>query len=131
QSQVKGLADRMDKTGKGDAVKAKSKTLVTSLTAVEERLWNPRIKSDEDDLNYEPKLDHELTNLAGLVASADARPTPSEAAYYELLAGRLAAVQSEMARVVGGELAEFNRLVQQSGVAPVLALPAGAAAKTP
>jgi hypothetical protein len=95
---------------------------------VEEKLWNPRIKADEDDLNYEPKLDHELTNLAGLVASADARPTPSEVVYYDLLKGRLAAVQAELARVIDGDVAEFNRLLQQSGIAPVLALPAGAGA---
>jgi photosystem II stability/assembly factor-like uncharacterized protein len=128
EAQVKGLSGRMEKTGKGDAVKTKATALAASLTAVEEKLWNPRIKADEDDLNYEPKLDHELTNLAGLVASADARPTPSEVVYYDLLKGRLAAVQAELARVIDGDVAEFNRLLQQSGIAPVLALPAGAGA---
>ena len=45
------------------------------LTAVENELTNPEIVADEDDLNYEPKLDHDFAYLAGIVASADAKPT--------------------------------------------------------
>jgi len=125
KAQLKALSERMDRLGRGEALSARAKALATSLTAVEEKLWNPRIKSDEDDLNYEPKLDHELTNLAGLVASADARPTPSTVTYYGLLKDRLASVQAELAKLVDTDLVGFNGLAQQTGAAPVVALPAG------
>ena len=36
----------------------------------------PQIVADEDDLNYEPKLDHHWVYLAGIVGSADAKPPP-------------------------------------------------------
>ena len=126
EGQVKGLSRRMEKTGRGEAIGPRARALATSLTAIEEKLWNPRIKADEDDLNYDPRLDHELTNLAGLVSSADARPTPSAAVYYRLLADRLSSVQAELAKLADTELVEFNRLAQQTGATPVVALPAGA-----
>jgi hypothetical protein len=125
KSQLKALSERMDRLGRGEAVGARARALAASLTAVEEKLWNPRIKSDEDDLNYEPKIDHELTNLAGLVASADARPTPSTVVYYGLLKDRLASIEAELAKLVDTDLAGFNGLAQQTGAAPVVALPAG------
>ena len=50
------------------------------LTAIEEKLINPQIKANEDDLNFLPKIDHEFTNLAGEVGSADAKPTASQQA---------------------------------------------------
>ncbi len=129
KAQVKALADRLDKSGRGSALGPRAKALTASLTAVEERLWNPHIKSDEDDLNYEPKLDHELTNLAGLVASADARPTPSSLAYYALLKDRLAAIEGDLGKLMDTDVAAFNQLAQQAGAAPVVALPAGAGAQ--
>jgi photosystem II stability/assembly factor-like uncharacterized protein len=126
RNQLKGLSERMEKIGKSEGVKPRATALITSLTAVEEKLWNPRIKADEDDLNYEPKLDHELTNLAGLVASADARPTPSSLVYYGLLKDRLGAIQAELGTLLDKDLAELNQLAQQSGATAVLALPPGA-----
>jgi uncharacterized protein (DUF2164 family) len=125
KAQLKAVSDRMGRMGKQEAIDAKSKSLQASLSAIEEKLWNPRIKADEDDLNYEPKLDHELTNLAGLVASADARPTPATVVYYGLLKDRLAAIPGELDTLVKTELAGFNGLAQQTGAAPVVALPAG------
>ena len=84
--------------GKGDALKKRAAAIGEKLTAVEEKLTNPNIKSDEDDLNYEPKLDHDFTYLAGIVASADAKPTAASVAYYDLLKGQ---ARRDRARSIG------------------------------
>jgi photosystem II stability/assembly factor-like uncharacterized protein len=127
KAQVKGLSDRMEKRGKGAELAPRAKALAASLNAVEDKLWNPHIKADEDDLNYEPKLDHELTNLAGLVASADARPTPGTVAYFALLKDRLTAIEGELAKLVETDVPAFNQLAQAAGATPVVALPPPAA----
>jgi hypothetical protein len=93
RAQVTELGDRTARLGKGDALQKQAAAIVARLTAVEEKLTNPQIKSDEDDLNYEPRLDHDWTYLAAIVASADAKPTPSSVQYYALLKGRLDAVR--------------------------------------
>jgi hypothetical protein len=126
KSQVKGLKERTEKSGHGDAVKAQIQTVTTQLTILEDSLVNPHIKSDEDDLNYEPKLDHEFTNLAGIVGSADARPTQGSVAYYELIKGKVDAAAAELARIATGPLAELNKTVLTSGMPPLMLLPPAA-----
>ena len=95
-------------------MKKRAAAAADKLTAVEEKLINPNIKADEDDLNYEPKLDHDFTNLAGIVASADAKPTAGSLAYYDLLKKRLDAIVGEYRVLVDREVADFNRAVDDA-----------------
>ena len=85
RAQVKEIGQRAARLGKGDALDKTAPPRSRKLTAVEEKLINPNIKANEDDLNFEPKLDHDRTNLAGIVASADAKPLASSVRYYDLL----------------------------------------------
>ncbi len=89
------------------------------LTAVEDQLTNPQIVADEDDLNYEPKLDHDWVYLAGIVGSADAKPLASSVEYYELLTNRLNAIRAEYRKIVDTDVKAFNQAVVQAGVPPV------------
>jgi photosystem II stability/assembly factor-like uncharacterized protein len=123
RSQVKDLSERAQRLGKGDAVQKQGTVLVEKFTAVEEKLINPEIKANEDDLNYEPKLDHDLTNVAAVVASADAKPTVAAVKYYAELKTRLAAVLEEFRTLQEHDLAEFNRAVDAAGLPRVAAAP--------
>ncbi len=123
RQQAKDMGDRAARLGKGDALKKQATALAEKLTVVEEKLTNPQIKSDEDDLNYEPKLDHEWTYLAALVARADARPNASSLQYYAWLKGTLDAIQAELRAVVDKEVKEFNRAVAEAMIPPVVAAP--------
>ena len=100
----------------------KAKTELFELL-VEEKLINPEIKSNEDDLNFVPKLDHDFTSLAGEVGSADAKPTDSEEKYYLVLKKELDGVLAEFQDAVDHDLADFNRTVEQEKLAPVMVLP--------
>ena len=104
-------------------MKKRGDALVEKLTTVEEKLINPQIKANEDDLNYEPKLDHDLTNLAAVVASADAKPTVASVKYYADLKTRLAAVFEEFRTLEQRDLAEFNKAVDAAGLPRVAAAP--------
>src|SRR5262249_23030449 len=117
RAQAKDLGERAERLGKGDALKKRATTLAEKLSAVEEKLINATIKSDEDDLNYEPKLDHDWTNLAAIVASADTRPTSASVKYYDLLKGRLETVLAEYRGLLDHDVAEFNRAVEEAKMA--------------
>ncbi len=121
--QVRDLAERAERLGKGGGLKERAKALIDTLTAVELKLTNPNVKSDEDDLNYEPMLDHDFTYLAGIVASADARPTVASVRAYELLKERLAAIGEMLQRILDHDLADFNAAVATQQIPPVTPAP--------
>ena len=123
RAQMKDLGERAERMGKGDALKKRAAATADKFTAVEEKLINPNIKADEDDLNYEPKLDHDFTNLAGIVASADAKPTAGSLAYYDLLKNRLDVIVGEYRALVDRDVAEFNRAVDDARLPRTAAAP--------
>ena len=123
KAQVKQIDEHAKKTNKGDVIGPKAKALTEKLTSIEEKLINPEIKANEDDLNFVPKLDHEFTNLAGEVGSADARPTASQQAYYLVLKKQLDAVAADFKDACDHDLADFNAAVQGQKIAPVTVLP--------
>jgi len=123
RSQATELGERAERLGKGTELKAKAKVLAGKLTAIEEQLTNPQIKANEDDLNYEPRLDHDFTDLAGIVGSADARPTASSIKYYATLQVRLKGLLAEYQGLVDKDVAEFNRSVEAAKLPPLVAAP--------
>src|SRR5439155_17999382 len=123
RQQAKDLGDRAERLGKGDALKRRATALADKLTVVEEKLTNPQIKSDEDDLNYEPKLDHDWSYLAGLVSEGDGKPTAASRRYYEALKAQLDAIHAELQALMDGDVKEFNEAVAQTGIPPVVAAP--------
>ena len=125
EAQVREQAARAAQLGKagGDAVEASARRLRARLDAIAERLWNPELQADEDSLVYTPKLDFQFGALAGVLATADARPTPAEEKRFADLDAQLAALRGELRAVWERDLAEVNRALEAQGVPPVLAPP--------
>jgi len=123
RQQVEEIGARAARLGKGDALAKQAAALTARLTAVEEELTNPLIVADEDDLNYEPKLDHDWVYLSAVVASADARPTASSVQYYGLLKARLDAVKAEYKAILDTGVKDFNRAVAEAKIPPVAPAP--------
>src|SRR5664280_254228 len=109
RAQVLDLGGRARRLGMGEALEKRAVPLARELTALELELTNPQIKADEDDLNYEPKLDHDFTYLAGIVASADRRPTAGSLEVYRELKGKLDAARGRFQALLAGEVAGFSR----------------------
>src|SRR5262249_32652566 len=101
----------------------KAKELAEKLTTLELTLTNPAIKADEDDLNFEPKLDHDLTYLAGVVASADRRPTAGSVEMARVLEGRLDATVSRFEALLAGEVAACAQAADRSGLPRIAPAP--------
>ena len=123
RQQVDDLVGHAERAGKGAALKDRAKRLDEKLQAIEDDLINPEIKADEDDLNYAPKLDHDLTALAGVVGSADARPTDASVVYFHTLEKQLDAVRARLDDVLRNDLADFNAAVRAQGIDPVVPAP--------
>jgi photosystem II stability/assembly factor-like uncharacterized protein len=123
RAQILDLGGRAERLGKGNALAKRADALVKQLTAVELELTNPNIKADEDDLNYEPKLDHDFVYLAGVVASADRRPTEGSVGLYRELKGRLDAAVGQYRALMASGVAEFSRAADELKLPRVVAAP--------
>jgi len=120
KEQIKGVVSRAREIGKEKPLETAAKGLDEKLSAIEEKLVNPKVKANQDVLNFPPRLDHQFVGLTSVVASADAAPAPSAYAYFEELRKQLGAVRTDLSAVFDKELAEFNRLVRDGGVPPVV-----------
>jgi photosystem II stability/assembly factor-like uncharacterized protein len=123
RAQVKDFGERAARLGKGDALQKRAAALAEKLDALELELTNPEIKADEDDLNYEPKLDHDWVNLAGIVASADRKPTAGSLKYYDVLKARQDAVLARWKALLDADIAEFSRAAEEAKLPRVAPAP--------
>ncbi|MGH9399766.1 MAG: WD40/YVTN/BNR-like repeat-containing protein, partial [Thermoanaerobaculia bacterium] len=60
KAQATTIGDRAEKLGKGKALKDQAKAMNEKLTAIEKKLVNPDLKSNQDVLNFPPALDHQF-----------------------------------------------------------------------
>ena len=126
KAQVKAVAARAEKLGKKDPIAAKAKALTEKLTAIEEKLVNPKLKSSQDVLNFVPALDHQFVGLVSAAGSADGAPRPVEKEYDAELKAKLDAVLAELNAVLDKDLADFNAAVRDAGIPAVSVLPKSA-----
>jgi photosystem II stability/assembly factor-like uncharacterized protein len=85
------LADRLKKAPAADTARiaALGRTLAERLSAAEEEIYQVRNQSGQDPLNYPIKLNNKISALAGVVGSADARPTTQSVQVFEILSAQL------------------------------------------
>lgn len=120
KQQVADLLKRLEAAGKGDGLSESANALTEKLTAIEERLHNPKIKSSQDVLNYPTALDGQLLGLQSVVESADAAPTRAAAERYAELRKDLDGILAELQGVLDADLAAWNDAVRKKDVPPVV-----------
>jgi len=123
KAQATDLGERAARLGRGDALQKRAKGLSAKLDTLERELMNPDIQAPLDGLNYPPRLDHEWTYLAGLVAQADRRPTAVELQRYDELKKQLEAVEARIQVVMDTDVAQFNQAVATLNIPPVAPAP--------
>jgi photosystem II stability/assembly factor-like uncharacterized protein len=98
---------------------AAGKVLRDALTPIEQALTEPKSQDRLDTLDYPIRASAKLAYLAALAGSADAAPTKQQCEVFEELRGAVEAQVAQLGRVLTGEVAAFNALVRELGVAPV------------
>jgi photosystem II stability/assembly factor-like uncharacterized protein len=121
RDQVKAVAERAKQAAAKDtSIAAAAKALTAKLTAIEEALYQTKNKSNQDPLNYPIRLNNKLSNLTGVVASADAAPTDQAYQVYADIAGKIDAELAKLKDVLATDLASFNQLVREKDVPAVV-----------
>lgn len=111
--EISGLAGR-------EAIIEQGKKIVDQLTAIEEVLIQSKSRSSQDPLNYPIKLDNKIAALAGVVASADARPTDQSRALFRELAAAADAELARLRNVLDREVTALNTSLREAGIPHIL-----------
>ncbi|MFL6236741.1 MAG: glycosyl hydrolase [Thermoanaerobaculia bacterium] len=125
---VRGQLQQAEKRlAKNEAMKPvvdAAKDLDKKMTEVEEALYQTRLHASEDPLNFPIRLDDKLNGVASSAALGDYRPT---AQAVQVKTELTAAIDAQLAKLRGiwdADLARFNQLARDKGVAAVVVPPA-------
>jgi hypothetical protein len=94
--------------------------LKSSLSAVENELYQTRLRSGQDPLNFPIKLNDKIAGLHDVVESEDSKPTDQSQEVFDLLSGLLQVQLDRLATIVASDVPAFNTLLQARGLAPIV-----------
>src|SRR5262249_56975560 len=110
RDQLKAVSERSKAASPRDSgVAVAARTLSDKLTKVEEALYQTKNKSSQDPLNYPIRLNNKLSQLSGVVGSADAPPTDQTVVVYNEVAGKIDVELAKLKSLLGEDLVAFNR----------------------
>ena len=111
------LADRRARAGsRGAALERLAGTLEAQLSGVEEQIYQVKNRSGQDPLNYPIRLNNQLAALAGVAASAEARPTAQSYEVFKLLSADLDVQLKRLAELLGAPLTTVNAELARLGL---------------
>jgi len=87
--------------------------VLVPLTAVEEEAYQVRNRSNQDPLNYPIKLNNKIAALAGVVESADAKPTNQSVEVFNELSAQLDAELQKMRDTLSKQLPLLNAALKR------------------
>jgi photosystem II stability/assembly factor-like uncharacterized protein len=119
RSQLDALKKRLAADPNAKPVVDATDALSKKISAVEEKIIQPKSKSGEDPLNYPIQAADQLVALQGSVESADAAPTASSFTVFDELNSRLDAQLAAWRELQSKDLAALNALIQKSNISPI------------
>ncbi|MCJ7582496.1 MAG: glycosyl hydrolase, partial [Candidatus Aminicenantes bacterium] len=120
RSQIENLSKKVENLDEGRGIVESVADLKKKLQEIEDVLIQSQSKSGQDPLNYPILLDNKIAALAGIVASADARPTDQSYILFDELSA-LADVQIEkLGNILKTDLPEINQKVKDAGIPAVM-----------
>jgi hypothetical protein len=93
--------------------------LKNALSAVENELYQTRLRSNQDPLNFPIKLNNKIATLRSVIESIDSKPTDQTHGVFDLLAGQLMARLDRLAAIIADDVPAFNALLQSRGQQPI------------
>jgi hypothetical protein len=100
-------------------VRTSAEQLDQKLAAIEGRIYQVRIQSRQDPLNYPIMLNNKLAALGGVVEDGEAAPTAQDYAVFADLSQKLDRELAGLNGVLGSDLSSFNQRLAQAHLPPV------------
>jgi photosystem II stability/assembly factor-like uncharacterized protein len=110
--------DRVTRANDGQ-VTQEGTALKSALSAVENELYQTKLRSSQDPLGNPIKLNNKIATLRGVIESIDSKPTDQTYDVFEQLDGQLKVQLDKLAQIVASDVPRFNALVQTHGLEPI------------
>jgi hypothetical protein len=126
---VRGIkAQIADRRTKADAAKAAAVVkalddLDQALSAIEGEIYQTRLQSSQDPLNFPIKLNNKIAALQGVIESADVKPTEQSYSVFRTLSNRLDEQLSKLDGAVKTRMPAVNQQLQRQKLDPLKAEP--------
>jgi photosystem II stability/assembly factor-like uncharacterized protein len=120
KKQLDSLSEKVKKHEKGTEIIEAAKVLEKKLSSVEDVLIQSKSKSFQDSLNYPIKLDNKIAALAGVVSSADARPTDQSYEVFKELSAQADEQLTKLKDILKKDLPNFNKLVKKAEIPAII-----------
>ncbi len=119
---VRDLRTKIEKAAAGttDAeIGNDAKALIAKITTVEEAIYQTKLRSGQDPLNYPIRLNNKLAAVLGYALSGDYRPTDQTVAVFEKLTKELQVQLDLLKKAVDGDLKALNGKLVAKGLAKI------------
>ena len=114
---IRALKEEVDERIEADAaVREAGERFMAAMAAVEEELYQVRLQSGQDPLNFPIKLNNKMAALLGAVEGVHGAPTAQSYEVYDVLAERIDAELERLESVLAEQLPELNRLLRERGL---------------
>ncbi len=125
--ELRGVRDQVNEIGGrvGDdpryaALVESGEALVERLTAIEETLYQTKLESPQDPLNFPIRLNDKLAGVMGVAAFGDHPPTASAVAVRDELVAAIDAALADLDDTLGEALARYNALADETALPAVV-----------
>ena len=116
QKQSKGIAERAVNSGFSESLKTQAQALSEKLANVEADLYQKRIETSQDEINFPRKFSNHIARLYGVILQGAQAPTAGMQERYEDLKKQYEAFIKPLDQVLNQDLKDFNQLLEAEGV---------------
>jgi hypothetical protein len=125
---VRGIkAQIQDRKGKLDAkavpVAKALDEFAAALSAIEEEIYQVKLQSSQDPLNFPIRLNNKIAALQGVIESADVKPTEQAYSVFRTLSTRLDEQLGKLDSTSKTRMPPVNQLLQRQKLEPIKAEP--------
>ena len=117
KAQIRLRKEKLD--AKQAAILKSLDDLEQTLSAVEGEIYQVKLQSSQDPLNFPIKLNNKIAALQGVVESADMRPTEQTYSVFRTLSNGLDEQLSKLDAAVKTKLPAANQLLQRQKLDPI------------
>jgi hypothetical protein len=122
KEQIKDRRGKLDPKSGAPALKSLD-DFEKQLAAIEEEIYQVRLQSSQDPLNFPIKLNNKIAALQGVIESADVKPTEQAYSVFRTLSSRLDDELGQLDRTTKNRMPPVNQLLQRQKLDPIKAEP--------